>query len=218
MRITALTAQVRDPNRVNISVDGKFRFSLDISQVVDLGVKQGQEVDAARLAELEEQSQLGKLYARSLDYCLARPHSEKEVSDYLWRKTIARRYRSKRTGEIKETVGVSVSVTHAVLRRLVERGYVDDVRFAQWWVENRKIRQGVSTRKLESELRAKGLSSEVIYEAIHSTSRDELDELRKMIAKKSGKYDDQQKLIAYLARQGFDYDSIRRALISEDEL
>lgn len=68
MKITTLTAQIRDPERVNVSVDGKLRFSLDIAQIIDLGVKQGQEIDEARLAELEEESQFGKLYARALEY------------------------------------------------------------------------------------------------------------------------------------------------------
>lgn len=43
MKITNLTAQQRDPNRVNVSVEGKYRFSLDIAQIVSLGVKVGRE-------------------------------------------------------------------------------------------------------------------------------------------------------------------------------
>ena len=125
-KITALSVQTRNPNRVNVSVDGKYRFSLDISQVTDLGVKVGRCVTAVELAELEAESQFGKLYARTLEYCLARPHSVHEVRDYLQRKTVARRYKSRRTGQIKEHSGVDRSVADRVLVRLREKGYVDD--------------------------------------------------------------------------------------------
>ena len=42
------------------------------------------------------------------------------------------------------------------------------------------------------------------------------EEIQKIIAKKAKKYADEKKLVAYLARQGFSYDEIKRAL-SKDE-
>ena len=210
--ITALAAQVRNPDRVNVSVDGKYKFSLDITQVTDLGVKVGREVTAAELAELEVESQFGKLYARALEYCLSRPHSVREVADYLRRKTLARRYKSRRTGEIKEAPGVSVSVAERVLARLQDKGYVNDEQFARWWVENRNLSKGVSQRKLSSELAAKGVSRGIIEEVLADSERDDVSELAKIIAKKRRRYPDEQKFIAYLARQGFLHDDIRQAL------
>jgi hypothetical protein len=41
MKITGITAQQRDKNRINVMVDGKYRFSLDILQLGDLGIKVG---------------------------------------------------------------------------------------------------------------------------------------------------------------------------------
>lgn len=40
MQITAITAQQKDKNRVNVMVDGKYRFSLDVFQYADLGLNQ----------------------------------------------------------------------------------------------------------------------------------------------------------------------------------
>lgn len=60
-------------------VDGVFRFSLDIFQVSDIGIKVGKEYTDDELAKLESESQFGKLYARTLEYCLMRPHSAREV-------------------------------------------------------------------------------------------------------------------------------------------
>ena len=216
MKITNLSTQQRDPNRINIFVDGKYRFSLDISQVASLGVKVGLEYSEQELADLEQESQFGKLYARALEYCLMRPHSAKEVRDYLWRKTRTTRYRSKKTGEIKERPGVSQTLIDRVYDRLVDKSYVNDEVFTRFWVENRNQTKGMSRRKLKAELRSKGVSNEVIERHLRESGRDDASELRKIIAKKRNRYPDETKFIQYLARQGFSYDDIKSALGDED--
>ena len=211
MKITSIAAQVKNPDRVNISVDGKHRFSLAITQIVDLGIKVGGEYSEEELNHFETESEFGKLYARALEYTLMRPHSAKEVREYLWRKTRATKYKS-RTGELKERAGVSEELTDRVFKRLLEKGYVDDEKFARWWVENRNVRKGTSQRKLTMELRAKGLSAFAIEAALSETKRSDSDELTKIIAKKQSRYDDPQKFMQYLVRQGFSYDDVRAAL------
>lgn len=211
MKITNISQAVRNPDRVNISVDGKYRFSLDIFQVGELGIKVGKEYSEGELAELETESQFGKLYGRALEYTVLRPHSKREVKDYLWRKTRSTKYKS-RTGEIKERVGVSQDVADRVFARLEEKGYLNDEKFARWWVENRNQTKGTSRRKLEAELRAKGVEMPIIQGALAETARNDQDEIAKIITKKRSRYNDEQKLIAYLARQGFSYDDIKSAL------
>lgn len=211
MQITSISAQLKNPNRVNISIDGTYRLSLDIFQLTEMGLKTGAEISEAGLIELEQESTYGKLYARALEYCMLRPHSGKEVKDYLWRKTRATKYKS-RTGEIKEREGVSQSIADRVFERLQEKGYVDDEKFTRYWVENRNLTKGTSRRKLEAELRAKGVAAHVISAALNETVRSDDEEIQKIIAKKRKRYLDDQKLMHYLARQGFSYDDIRQAL------
>jgi regulatory protein len=207
MKITAITAQQKNNNRVNVMVDGTYRFSLDIYQVSDLGISIGKEYTEQELVELETESQFGKLYARALEYCMMRPHSAKEVRDYLYRKT--RDSRTK-TGETKK--GVPTEVTARVFDRLVEKGYVDDQKFARFWIENRNMTKGTSLRKLTAELRAKGVNQVIIENYLSDSERSDEDELKKIIAKKQKRYPDQQKFMQYLARQGFQYDDIKQAL------
>lgn len=214
MKITNLSAQVRNPDRVNVSIDGKYQFSLDISQITDLRVKVGRELDERELAELETESQFGKLYAWALEYSLLRPHSVWEVRDYLYRKTRVTKYKNKQ-GEIKEKEGYAPSLAIRVLERLQQKGYVDDEKFARWWVENRNQIKGTSRRKLTAELHAKGVMGNIIEQVMSESGRSDDDELAKIIAKKRQKYTDDQKFMQYLARQGFSYDDIKYAL-SED--
>ena len=192
--VTALSPQIRDLDRVNVYIDGKYDFSLDISQVVDLGIKAGQVLSKEELASLKQESEFGKLYARTLEYVLMRPRSSSEVRDYLYRKT----------------------VTERVFAKLQARGYIDDQKFANWWVENRHQVKGVPMRKLRSELAAKGIAQTIIDSVIADSSRNDLDELAKVIAKKRRRYSDEQKFMQYLARQGFSFDDIKTALRRED--
>ena len=200
-----------------MSVDGKYRFSLDILQVTELGIKIGKEYTEPELAELEDESQFGKLYARTLEYTMMRPHSSKEVRDYLCLKTRTTRVKVRGTNELREKPGVSQAIADRVYDRLVERGYVNDESFARYWVENRQATKGISPRKLVSELRTKGVDQSVIDEAMQNSPREEKSEIRKILAKRRHKYADEQKLIAYLARQGFSYDTIRDALDDDSD-
>jgi regulatory protein len=211
MKITGISAQQKDKNRINIMVDGKYRFSLDIFQYADFGIKVGQEYTDDELIVLETESQFGKAYTRALEYCLMRPHSSKEMRDYLYRKT--RDTRTK-TGGIKK--GLPVEITHRVFDRLVEKNYINDEAFASYWIENRNMQKGASRRKLQAELRSKGVDSSIIDRLLSESSRTDEDELQKIIAKKRARYPDDQKLMQYLARQGFSYDDIKQALSVED--
>jgi len=212
MKVTAISVQVRDKNRVNVSVDGKYRLSLDMYQLVELGMKIGKEYTEEEMVSLEEESQFGKLYMRALEYCLMRPHSQRELKDYLYRKT---RDTLSKTGQVRK--GASVQLTQRVFDRLVEKGYIDDEKFANFWIENRNLRKGSSKRKLSAELSAKGVDRVIIERLLSETERTDPSELQKIIDKKRPRYDDDQKFMSYLARQGFSYDDIKSALNNTDE-
>jgi len=207
--------QKRDKDRVNISVNGKYRLSLDVFQLVDLGIKIGKEFTEEELVALEEESQFGKLYMRALEYCLMRPHSQRELKDYLYRKT-----RDTRTKEGTVRKGVSAALTERVFNRLQEKGYIDDEKFAAYWIENRNLRKGSSKRKLSAELGAKGVDRSLIERLLGETDREDASEIQKIIEKKRSRYtadkEGQQKFMSYLARQGFSYDDIKAALENDD--
>ncbi len=210
--VTEIKEAVRDRDRLNIFIDSKFYCSLALQQVLDLHIKVGKKLSEDDLAELKKASEFGKLYQRALEYALTRPHSTKEMRDYLKRKTLDKKVRVKdrKTGEYKAVTkeGVSESLIEPVMKRLCERGYIDDERFAQLWLENRSVAKGASMKKLKMELRTKGIAEDIIERCLQESPRDEREELRKTIARKSKRYADEQKLIQYLVRQGFNYSDV----------
>ena len=207
--------QVRNPDRINIFIDGSYRFSLTVPQVVDLNLKVGQELDENTLKELEVESTYGKLYQRALEYCLVRPRSQRELGDYLYKKTISRPVKNRTSGQVSMREGVSRSVADRVASDLKDKDYVNDRSFAEYWVRNRSLRKGASSRKLRSELLGKGVSQAVIEEVMSESDRNDDEEIIKMIEKKRSRYSDDTKLMQYLARQGFSYDDIKSALDRE---
>jgi SOS response regulatory protein OraA/RecX len=97
---------------------------------------------------------------------------------------------------------------------------LNDEAFAAAWVANRRVLRPTSKLKLQHELQAKRIPQEVINITLATEhADDERTALRELIAKKRHlpKYKaDPLKLMQYLARQGFQYDDIKRALGAND--
>lgn len=212
-RVTKMTPGVRDPNRVNVFLDGRFAFSLDVAQVVELGVKVDQELSLERLNELRDASEFGKLYQRTLEWVLTRPHSIRETRDYLRRRQIKRRQlnRQREREEKKPLAELREDMMGLVVERLITKGYLNDEKFTEYYIENRYVRRGISHKRLRTELQKKGIETDVINRLLSSEARDEGEEIMKMIAKKRKKYDD-FKLVNYLVRQGFGYQLAKDAV------
>ena len=214
MIITAINLQTKNSNRVNIIIDGEYKLSLDVYQLGILGIKVGGVVSQNDIDKLQEESSFGKLYTQALKYCLMRPHSSQEIKDYLFKKTLDRKVKNYKTGEINNRQGVNSKISDRVYNRLVDKGYVDDEKFGCWWIRNRKINTGISIRKLRQELSAKRVSNDIIDMVLAQSDRDDNCEIIKIINKKRSRYPDENKMIAYLARQGFSYEDIKDGLDS----
>lgn len=99
-----------------------------------------------------------------------------------------------------------------VILILEVKGYLNDLEFAKNYVKNKKG----GRKKIEYDLKVKGVSSADIEEALGSyESEDELLELKKAW-EKLGNRDDQKK-IASLMRKGFSYSDIKKILAEKQE-
>lgn len=199
-KITELKQGVRNPDRVNVFVDSKFLFSLDILQVVDFGVKVGLEISEDRLAELKKASEFGKLYQRVLEWVLMRPHSERECRDYLKRKIFEKK--------------LDDNYIDQIISKLRTKKYLDDYRFAEWYMEYLSEKKNYSLKRIEMELFKKGIKRDIIDEILEGSEVYDAEKLMEVIAKKRAKYPDDEKLIQYLCRQGFPFDLVRESVRS----
>ena len=211
MKITAITPQLRDQDKVNLLLDGKFFCSLYISQIYELNIKLNIDYSDNFLNEVKKASEFGKIYSKALNYCLMRPHSEKELRDYLYRKMLPKKDKNGKT-----LPGISSELSEYVIKRLKEKGYIDDEKFAKFWIDSKLNKTGISRKKISFDLMKKGVSHK-IADSMISLMLDEDSELDKIITKKKSKYTDQKKLIAYLISKGFNYSDIKSRLVLSDE-
>ncbi len=200
MKITAIKRQQRRSSRFSIFVDEKYSFSLSEDELYAQALKVDQELDKAQLKALKELSGKDKLYAKTLNLLSIRPRSEKELVDYLKR------------------AKADSPLIQEILNKLSIKKFVDDEAFARMWVENRRRNRLASHRRLQMELRQKGISESIIKQALADDTEEETAALAKLIAVKSrqSRYQDRLKLMQYLVRQGYAYDSVKAALAAAD--
>lgn len=225
MKITKISQQIKRKDRYSIYVDEKYSFSLSDYQLISAGLKVGKEYTEASLYELINESQFGKAYERALNYVMIRPRSAKEIRDYLSRTFLypkPKMYVNKQGERIVKKKEVDKSATQhmieRVLERLEEKGYSSDQKFAEAWVRSRQLTKKSSKRRLQQELQAKGVASDIISTVLDDGSIDESGNLRRIIEKKQKqtRYQDETKLTQYLLRQGFSYSDIKKELESDD--
>ena len=170
-------------------LDEEFAFGL--SRYAAAWLQLGQELSPEKIKELQDVDAQEVAYHRALNFISYRPRSEAEVRKNL-----------KKHDTPEEVIP-------EVLDRLRRIGLVDDVQFAQTWVENRSTFRPRGRRALVAELRQKGIGDEAIDEALFDLDEDSL--AYQAALKQSRKYTGldwqnfRQKMSAFLARRGFNY-------------
>ena len=200
MIITAIKQQERLKGRYSIYVDDKYAFSLSADALLDEKLHNGQELDAQQLKAYKKLSQDDKAYGLALAYVARRMRSEWELRDYFRRK------------------GYEPELADQLMARLDKLGFVNDEKFSEAWVNTRRVLKPVSKRRLTQELRQKRITDEIIEKTLAEDETDERQVLEELVARKrkQTKYQDNLKLMQYLARQGFSYDDIKAVLAEKD--
>jgi regulatory protein len=196
--VTAIKRQGRvGSSRFNISLDGKYAFSLSDLDLSNSGLRVGQVVTPADVDEYTKTASQAKAYGLALRYIGLRLRSRRELVDYLVRKNF------------------DMNEIETVVERLAQLNLINDMKFAEAWIADRMAIRPRSRIRLAQELAAKGVGREDIDLALSAVEPDrELTSLKTMIERKkrSSGYSDEKKLIAYLQRQGYRWSVIKEAL------
>jgi regulatory protein len=188
-KITDLQPQKRRKDRVSVFLDGHFAFGLQEATAVGLFIGQNlseSDVEALKQADSVE-------WAKQVAYRLLglRPRSTEEVRRHLRKKD------------------VEEAIIDRVIDRLHELNLLDDAAFARYWVEQRETFKPRSRRALQYELYQKGLSRQIIEEAVAEV--DETAAARRASQSKALRWarlpeeDFRAKMQGFLGRRGFNY-------------
>lgn len=192
-RISAICAQKKRKDRVNIYIDGRYHFSLSLWAAA--GLNAGDSLSSEQIRNLKALDEKEKAWQRAADYLARRPRSAMEIRQYL------------------EGKGFSRRSVEQVMERLTAYGYIDDAAFARMWIESRLRLRPRGAFGLSRELKQKGISEEIIEAAL--TDFDEHAAAKKAISPKLDQWaalpeiKRRRKIYDFLARRGFDRQTCR---------
>lgn len=208
MPVITSVKQQKSEKRVNIFLDGKFAFGIDLENFVKFKLKEGKELTGEEVNNIIKKSEFQKTLDKLLKFAMTRPRSEKEVRDYLKRKR------------------VSETLNSDLFERLKYFELLDDTKFAKWWVEQRITFKKKTKKIIEQELKLKGIKIDIIKNILSETEINELSIAKDLINKKMYKWQKfdgkagvrertkKQKIAQYLIGKGFDWNVINEVLNS----
>ena len=195
-KITALTLQKRNHQRVSVFLDDEYAFGL--ARIVAAWLEVGQELSDEKIAQLRAEDEREVAYQRALRLIQYRPRSESEI-----RQLLRRHQTPEETAE--ETI-----------ERLKQSGLINDAGFAQTWVENRTDLRPRSRRALTYELSQRGVDADVIEQSLSEIDDDAMAyqaAQRPARKHKDLEWNDfRQKMYRYLAQRGFNYETSSQAI------
>jgi len=197
--ITSIKSQ-KKKERVNVYLDDKFGFGIDLENFVILGLKVDQEVTEIEIEKIVKKAEFQKTLDKLLRFATLRPRSEGEINNYLRRKK------------------VHESMHSQLFDRLNHLELIDDEKFAKWWVEQRQAFRPKPKRILSNELRVKGINSEIIKKVVGEEEIDEEKMAKDLIEKRAYKWKNlegfelKQKMSQYLAQKGFTWEIVEKVV------
>ncbi len=197
MIITKITESGK--NFSKIYADGQFLMPLANEIIKKYELSVGSEIDCEKFSELSHISQVRKARERMLYALDRRLHSEKELRDKL------------RKDYPPEIIDEAIEI----LRSL---NLIDDKKFAFAFANDRKSFSKKGPRIVAAELSSKGVSREIINEAVASVFEDKEEQLEtaiRLILKYESEIktpNGKRKAYALLARRGFESSVINAAI------
>jgi regulatory protein len=195
--VTAMEVHHRDKERVKLFLDDEYAIDLPLMQAARLSP--GQQLTPAEVAELSDAGAQHAAFDRAFRFLAHRPRSIDEVRRHLVK---------------KEVPDSQIAV---VIDGLLQRGYVDDLEFARYWISNRDRFKPMGSRALRYELRQKGVDDEIIKRLLAEVDEDD-SAYRAALARMSRyrgftRQAFRQKLSALLRRRGFHEHAINDAVL-----
>lgn len=151
MIISTTTAK---SGKINIFTDGEFRFSVPASFWFENTVRDGDDIDEEQLAALQEAADFVFAYDSALRLLSQRAHSEKELYEKLKRKYKA-------------------APAKQALEKCRELGLLNDAQFADLLADELVRRKHYAPKRVENELRARGIDRQIAQSAAQSLDIDE---------------------------------------------
>lgn len=195
-KISKMTVAKRNKSRIHVYLDRghgeEYGFTVSEDVFIKRQLRKGMELTEEEIQAIREEDILDKAFQKALNYLSYRMRSKKEIYDYL------------RKQEVPEEDALEM------IDRLIDLNLIDDLQFAQAFVRTKKNTQKKGPKLIEQELYEKGISPQLIDEALLEYPEEEQLEIAISICEKKKKsYAKEaqrrrkQKLFQFLLQKGF---------------
>lgn len=201
MIVTGIEEQTK--TKFKVYVDGSFAFVLYKGELTRYEIKSGEELSEENYVKIQTEVLLKRAKKRAMHLLEDMDRTESALREKL------------KAGLYPDTA------IDGAIEYVKSFGYLNDARYAENFVMSRK--KSKSKREIQALLSQKGVSDELINQAFEQCYGDdsEKEAIRQILQKKHvdpETMDDKeyQKILGYLARKGFRYDTIRHVIQNDD--
>lgn len=216
MKISALSSQKKDSNRVSMFLDGEFACGLSLNSVAKYNLFVGKEIGRQEYEDILHTDLQERLFNRAINYLNRSIRSKSQIQTYL--KSLLIKKKGK-WFSILDT-DQEIKIVEEVLCKLEEYSYINDREYAEQFILSRIKNKPRGKRVLLSELISKGISKELAQEKLDELVKDEYVMLKQTYEKRFKDeilQKDDRKKIDFLLRKGFNWDLIERFINNEFE-
>lgn len=199
--VSRLAVDPRRPERTVLYLDGKRAGDLATAVAEDAGLRVGDLLSEEVLLHLRRQDEPHRARSRALALLAVRDRSTREVE-----------------GRLRQA-GFEATTIDDVVAWLRSLGYLDDARFAEHFASE-KARSGWGERRIQTELRRKGVDRATVEDALETLTDDEdlmrartdglVDTARRRFGRqwRSDRVSAERRLAGFLLRRGYDWDMV----------
>ena len=197
--MTVTKIEVIGRTKRKVELDGEFAFVLYKGELKRFGIQEEAELSEELYEKIRKEVILKRAKLRAMHLLTDTARSEKGLREKL------------RQGHYPE------DIIEQAMDYVRSFGYLDDRKYAESFVLSRK--ESKSRKEIYAALLQKGVSAEQIQEVLDEVYAEEgeREAIRKLILKKhvdvlQANEEELHKLYGYLARKGFRYEEIRKAI------
>lgn len=184
--------------KFKVYLDGKFAFVLYKGELSRYGIRKEEEISAGIVEKIEAEVVLKRAKLRAMHLLADMDRTEAALREKLKQGCYTQNMIDRAIDYVKSF------------------GYLDDGRYAENFIRSR---QGAKSRKeIRAALMQKGVSAELIEQALESCYEEGGEEaVRRIFRKKrfdptAAEEAEKQRMYGYLARKGFKYETVRQVI------
>ncbi len=184
----------------SVFIDGELAFEVSEHELFKLGIYEGKAIEKEELAWLKNQARISFARSEAVRYI---SRSLKTVHE------VRRKLQSNYDEEVIE----------AVISQLIQNRYLDDERYTDKYIAERKKLGNFSLKAVKYHLGEKGIPREIVEKKLTEADYDEGICARRLLEKRlrRSKIYDKDKTMQYLYSKGFSMDTINEVLKGNEE-